>query len=334
MDAVTTVGVIAGGVVVLAVVVRKLQARRPSPEERYKELLGPAGLAAVERNRAASQAKWEAMRLDAATKAADNLRSEGNFAGAEQMDAYLRILPAGKEAPGAGELLEGKDEALANKIKRLLMSGSFHDSRDSRAYRSLSAQLDEIGKSIRASGRERWDRIMERVKFLCGEHSVGLSKYYDLLGEAPVPSPAGPSGAAFEILFGQRTVDRLGSAPRASDDLPAFLAPDVASLAALPEQQTKCVFKCCHIIPSRPRPEREAIQAWAAALGSDVERALGGVPARQVLASVAETGELVLYVFWDNGVSRAQVERLGTAMQAFLIPGAEFDSGSDATVEP
>lgn len=96
---------------------------------------------------------------------------------------------ASPHQPEPETTLEDKDEALAQKIKRLLLSASFHASRDARAFKHLSGQLQEIGNSIRASGQERWYRLKRRVELLSGEHFVGLAQYYDLLGDAPETSP-------------------------------------------------------------------------------------------------------------------------------------------------
>jgi hypothetical protein len=132
------------------------------------------------------------------------------------------------------------------------------------------------------------------------------------------PAEAVPTSGR-EVFFGRRTIERLGPAPRAANDFPAFFAPDVAALAAMPAVLSQCTFKCCHTIPNHPRPEPAVIQAWADALGSDLKKALsGGSPARQMLAPIEETGELILFVFWDGGTTRTEVERVGAAMQGFL----------------
>ncbi len=136
---------------------------------------------------------------------------------------------------------------------------------------------------------------------------------------SPVPAAVSvPPQAGWEILYGRRTIERLGQAPRTADDLPAFPAPDVASLSALPESVGKCVFKCCHTIPGHPRPEAGVAEAWGDALGSSLQKALAGAPSRLLLSPIQETGEVVLYIFWDGLVSRAQVERAAAEMQSFL----------------
>lgn len=236
-------------------------------------------------------------------------------------------------------LQETQDQSMAEEIKRLLLSASFHYSRNRRAFDNLSKQLNKMGDSIRAGGPEHWARIKARVRIISGSHFVGLEQYYELLGDAPHTSsaesssaerhatqtaPVAPATSAivetnWEILYGRRTIRRLGDAPQQAGDLPRFPAPDVASLATLPELQTKCVFKCCHVITGHPKPTPDVIQAWAAALGSELTSALSGTPARQILTPIPETGELVLYVFWDDVVTRDQVERVAVAMQSFLV---------------
>jgi hypothetical protein len=119
--------------------------------------------------------------------------SGGQSAGIFQYYALLGNAPDSSLPEPEVEIpLEDKDDALAKKIKRLLLSASFHASRDPRAFKHLSGQLEGMGNSIRASGQERWDCIKRKVEFLSGDHFVGLSQYYDLLGNAPqasIPQP-------------------------------------------------------------------------------------------------------------------------------------------------
>lgn len=111
--------------------------------------------------------------------------------GAARQRAEIRPM----DGPGSAALTEEKDEALANNIKRLLLSASFQESRDPRAFNHLSGQLQEMGKAIAASGLERWNRIRLRVTFLSGEHYAGLARFYDLLGGTPIASAAPPPAA-------------------------------------------------------------------------------------------------------------------------------------------
>ncbi len=233
-----------------------------------------------------------------------------------------------RDVPVAHASDADREEASAKRIELLMLHASYAAGKKPIAFEVITAELRKLGPPLRAGGEERWLRIRRRVEVLLGERFAELSRYFDLLGPAPhatrgvppvvasVVLAAGSDGSGVEILFGRRTIERMRTGPRVAGDLPLFPAPDVAALAALPAYQTKCVFKCCHIIPSHSRPDPDAIQAWADALGSDLAKAAAG--ARQVLAPVAETGELVLFVFWDTRVSRVEVERVGAAMQTFL----------------
>ena len=101
--------------------------------------------------------------------------------------------------------------------------------------------------------------------------------------------------------------------------MPVLLAPDITALAWLPERLGSCTLTCCHAIPGHARPEADVISAWAAALGTDLLTAVaGGPPCERVLNHIAETGELVLYVFWSEPVTRAQVMRAAEALRPYL----------------
>lgn len=117
--------------------------------------------------------------------------------------------------------MKDQDEALAKKIKRLLFSASFHASGDPRAFKHLSGQLQEIGNSIASSGPERWYLVKMKVISLCGEHFVGLSQYYDLLGgepeasvvlpeSVPIPNQADPVGIGDASPDPTEIASRLG----------------------------------------------------------------------------------------------------------------------------
>ena len=85
--------------------------------------------------------------------------------------------------------LSGEEEFLAERIKKLLLSASWHNGRDQRAYEHLCGEMKQFGDKIRAQGdTARWSRVTRRVETLCGEHHVGLSQYMYLLGDAPPDS--------------------------------------------------------------------------------------------------------------------------------------------------
>ncbi|MDZ4286574.1 MAG: hypothetical protein U0984_01370 [Prosthecobacter sp.] len=132
-------------------------------------------------------------------------RSEAERAAAREEEIrqafpFMRQNPSQQEAKPAPRFislpvpeappLENREEEIARKIKKLLLSASFHASRNQLAFSNLSAQLAALGDVIRAGGIESWHRIRQRVEILSGEHFVGLADYYDLLGHMPAPGPA------------------------------------------------------------------------------------------------------------------------------------------------
>jgi len=204
--------IVAGGaLIVVIVVVRKLTARPRDPDAALRELLGPSGMAAMERNMAADQAKQDAIRREwrsrfEADVAAAGERDSIRKAGLEKLDLPPPVeesrmsLSLRESLPEPEIPLEDQEEALAKKIARLLLSASFHASRDPRAFEHLSTQLAGMGDSLRASGEVPWLRIKRRVEFLSGEHFVGIARYYDLLGSTPEAPRREPDPGALDAL--------------------------------------------------------------------------------------------------------------------------------------
>jgi hypothetical protein len=91
---VVTVGVAGLALVGLAVAFLVFRSRRRplDPEERLRLLVGPAGMAAGERNRQASDRKWQAELLESVTKAAGKRRAEGDIPGAQKLEEYAQTL--------------------------------------------------------------------------------------------------------------------------------------------------------------------------------------------------------------------------------------------------
>jgi hypothetical protein len=232
--------------------------------------------------------------------------------------------------------LSPADEAAAQRIKRLLLGVSFYQTRDRRAYVNASRQLRELGKELRDSGGDRWQRVRQHVQSISGEHWIGLHGFYQLLGEPPTARPAEPGpvappaaerppvpveaalSSAREIAFGRRAIASREGEPRTADDLPVLNAPDLAALAAAPARMERCFLVCHMRIPGHEHPAAEVVQAWAAALGSDLTKVLGTTTVRQTLALVQETGELVLHLDWNQGVPRELVASAAAAVQPYL----------------
>ncbi len=105
----------------------------------------------------------------------------------EEDEIFARIRASAARAEMINSTrLSGDEEFLAERIKKLLFSASWHNGRDQRAYENLSAEMKQLGDKIRSQGDSaRWSRVRRRVETLCGEHYVGLSRYMDLLGDAP-----------------------------------------------------------------------------------------------------------------------------------------------------
>lgn len=240
-------------------------------------------------------------------------------------EAEAKAAGAAAPAAPAEPELDPADEAEAKEIKRLLLAASFHQGRDARAFENLSHQLRGMGDKLRASGLERWQRIRWRVREISGEHWAGLKEFYDLLGPEPAAAPAAASAAPSmpattgrRILFGRRAIACEADTPAEKDGLSLLPAIDLAALSAAPLQMSRCTLVSHCVISGHAHPEPDVVQAWAGALGMDVQMALGESSARQALVSVQETGEQVLLVIWDDAVSREQVLRVAAAVQVYL----------------
>jgi hypothetical protein len=90
-EAVALIGlVVAAAAIVIVVRIRTSRKAPLDPEENLRLLLGPAGMAERDRNRAASDAAWNAEFREHILKAIGKHRSEGNIAEAEKLEAYAR----------------------------------------------------------------------------------------------------------------------------------------------------------------------------------------------------------------------------------------------------
>ncbi len=98
------------------------------------------------------------------------------FSGIRESAARQRMLQATR--------LNNDEEATAERIKKLLLSASWNESRNRRAYEALSEEMKRLGEKFQvAEGKALRQRVIGRVEVLCGEHFAGLSKYLELLGD-------------------------------------------------------------------------------------------------------------------------------------------------------
>ena len=76
--------------------------------------------------------------------------------------------------------LNGGDEHMAQRIKKLFYSASFHETRNLTAFQNILKELSQIREDILLhGGRERVKIVTDRVVFLCGNDMRG---FYDYLG--------------------------------------------------------------------------------------------------------------------------------------------------------
>lgn len=78
--------------------------------------------------------------------------------------------------------LKPVDEQLAQRIKKLFYSASFHESRNVTAFHNILKELSQIRKEILlAGGTERMTTITNRVEHLCGNDMMGFGDYLSIL---------------------------------------------------------------------------------------------------------------------------------------------------------
>jgi hypothetical protein len=102
----------------------------------------------------------------------------------DEMFARIRATAA-REGMLKATRLSGEEEILAERIRKLLLSASWHNGRDARAYENICKEMKQLGEKARAEhDRACWSRINSRVEVLCGKDYMGLSRYMYLLGDA------------------------------------------------------------------------------------------------------------------------------------------------------
>ena len=78
--------------------------------------------------------------------------------------------------------LKPDDEQVAQRIKKLFYSASFHESRNVTAFHNILKELSQIRKEIlHAGGAERITTITNRVEHLCGNDMMGFQEYMAIL---------------------------------------------------------------------------------------------------------------------------------------------------------
>ena len=74
--------------------------------------------------------------------------------------------------------LKPADEQVAQRIKKLFYSASFHESRNVTAFHNILKELSQMRNEILlAGGTERMTTITNRVEHLCGNDMMGFQEY-------------------------------------------------------------------------------------------------------------------------------------------------------------
>ena len=87
--------------------------------------------------------------------------------------------------------LQPDDEQLAQRIKKLFYSASFHETRNLTAFHNILKELVQISKEILLTGgNERMKIIMDRVEYLCGDDRVGFGEFISIMRRAYLQTAA------------------------------------------------------------------------------------------------------------------------------------------------
>ncbi|MBI5856163.1 MAG: hypothetical protein HZB42_00830 [Sphingobacteriales bacterium] len=78
--------------------------------------------------------------------------------------------------------LNTSDENVAQRIQKLFLSASYHESRNVTAFHNILKELSQIREEIlNNGGRERMKIITDRVEYLCGDNMPGFYEYLAIL---------------------------------------------------------------------------------------------------------------------------------------------------------
>lgn len=98
--------------------------------------------------------------------------------------AFIRRSVAQKDALKE-EKLEGQDEFVAQRVKKLVYDASFYEAKNPMALNNTLKELTEITKTVlQDGGQKRMQLIITRVEQLCGNDSSYLSGYLDTMRKA------------------------------------------------------------------------------------------------------------------------------------------------------
>ena len=78
--------------------------------------------------------------------------------------------------------LNPADEQLAQRIKKLFYSASYHEPRNLTAFQNVLKELSQMrGEILQSGGREKMKTITDRVVYLCGDDMSGFYEYLSIL---------------------------------------------------------------------------------------------------------------------------------------------------------
>lgn len=78
--------------------------------------------------------------------------------------------------------LDPANEQLAQRIKKLFYSASFHETRNLTAFQNILKELSQIRSEIlKTGGKEKMKTVTDRVVYLCGNDMPGFYEYLSIL---------------------------------------------------------------------------------------------------------------------------------------------------------
>jgi len=84
--------------------------------------------------------------------------------------------------------LQPVDEHLAQRIKKLLYSATYHENRNVVAFHNVLKEMSGLNKEILLNGgTERMSRIVDRVEYLCGNEKVAFTDLLSIMRRTYLP---------------------------------------------------------------------------------------------------------------------------------------------------
>ena len=102
----------------------------------------------------------------------------------KEVNQFLSGIQASAKRKTQEELtrLPPHEEQVAQGIKKLFYSASFHESRNLTAFHNILKELSQIREEILASGGiGRMKIITDRIVYLCGNDMMGFQEYLSIL---------------------------------------------------------------------------------------------------------------------------------------------------------